>query len=56
MENHNVYPIDKEIYKVEEAKIQTNYTINIQKNEEANLFKYEKANFAYIGVYENENY
>jgi hypothetical protein len=56
MEKHNVYPIDKEIYKVEELKIQSNNSINIQNNEEANLFEYEKANSAYTGVYENQNY
>lgn len=58
MKKEDIYPITKEVYKDEnEDKIrELERLISINKNEEANLFPYEKANSASTGFYETETY
>lgn len=58
MKKENIYPIDKQVYKDEkEDKIkELENLISVNKNEEANLFEYEKANSASTGFYEPDTY
>lgn len=58
MKKENIYPIDKEVFKDEKEdrlkKLEN--LISINRNEEANLFQYEKANSASTGFYEPDTY
>ncbi|WP_346928103.1 hypothetical protein [Clostridium sp.] len=58
MKKENIYPINKEVFKDEkEDKIkELENLISVNKNEEANLFEYEKANSASTGFYETDTY
>lgn len=58
MKKESLYPIDKQVYKDEkDDRIkELEKSVSISRNEEANLFQYEKANSASTGFYEPDTY
>ncbi|WP_156964351.1 hypothetical protein [Clostridium sulfidigenes] len=58
MKKENIYPIDREVFKdeKEDRLKELEALVSINRNEEANLFQYEKANSASTGLYEPDTY
>jgi len=58
MKKESLYPIDKQVYKDEkDDRIkELENLVSINRNEEANLFQFEKASSASTGFYEPDTY